>query len=175
MGEDVGLFVEHVRDNIYQARYGAKLWRCAVGPKGIRNKSGEGDRVSPAGRWPLRQLFYRADRIGKPDCYLKASVITKDMGWCDEPADAAYNRQVHLPFDASHEKMWMDSDVYDCVVVLGHNDDPVVAGAGSAIFLHIAHPAYAPTAGCAAMLKEDLLEFLALATFDTHVHFVSQD
>lgn len=169
------LVVQHIGNNIYQASYGDKKWRCAVGPNGIGKKSKEGDGISPAGRWPLRQLFYRADRIEKPESFLKSTVITKEMGWCDEPTHPDYNKQVQLPLAASHEEMWMDSDVYDCVVVLGQNDDPVVPGAGSAIFLHISRPNYTPTAGCAAMSKADLLEFLKLATPDTHLNFVMDE
>jgi L,D-peptidoglycan transpeptidase YkuD (ErfK/YbiS/YcfS/YnhG family) len=47
--------------------------------------------------------------------------------------------------------------------VLGHNDDPPVAGMGSAIFVHIARPAYAPTEGCVALAREDLVELLSRA------------
>ena len=65
----------------------------------------------------------------------------------------------------------MEDDVYDIVVVLGHNDDPPVAGAGSAVFLHIARPNYSPTAGCAALSREDLLSFLAAAEPSTHLRF----
>lgn len=169
------LIVQHIGDNIYQASYGDKKWRCAVGPNGIHHKSKEGDGISPTGRWPLRKLFYRADRIAKPESFLEANIITQEMGWCDEPTHPDYNKLVELPFEASHEKMWMDSDVYDCVVVLGQNDDPVIPGAGSAIFLHISRPEYTPTAGCAALSKEDLLEFLSLATADTYLHFVSDN
>jgi L,D-peptidoglycan transpeptidase YkuD (ErfK/YbiS/YcfS/YnhG family) len=67
--------------------------------------------------------------------------------------------------------MWRDDHLYDVVVVLGHNDDPVVPGAGSAVFLHVARPEYSPTAGCAALSEKDLLEFLALAGPDTRLCF----
>ncbi len=36
--------------------------------------------------------------------------------------------------------MWRDDHLYDLVAVLGYNDDPVVPGKGSAIFLHLARP-----------------------------------
>jgi L,D-peptidoglycan transpeptidase YkuD (ErfK/YbiS/YcfS/YnhG family) len=49
------------------------------------------------------------------------------------------------------------------VVVLGHNDDPPVPGAGSAIFLHLAKPGYAPTEGCVALARADLETVLAQA------------
>ena len=51
---------------------------------------------------------------------------------------------------ASHEEMWRKDDLYDIVVVLGHNDDPIVPGNGSAVFLHVASAGYGPTAGCAS-------------------------
>ena len=59
-------------------------------------------------------------------------------GWCDAPDDPNYNRLVSLPYPASAEHLWRDDNVYDLIAVLGYNDDPVVPGKGSAIFLHIA-------------------------------------
>jgi L,D-peptidoglycan transpeptidase YkuD (ErfK/YbiS/YcfS/YnhG family) len=59
--------------------------------------------------------------------------------------------------------MWRDDAVYDLVVELGYNDDPVIAGAGSAIFLHVARPDYAPTEGCVAIDARDLRDILRLA------------
>ena len=50
------------------------------------------------------------------------------------------------------------------VVVIGHNDDPVVKGAGSAVFVHVAHTDWSPTAGCIAFRREDLLTILAQVT-----------
>jgi L,D-peptidoglycan transpeptidase YkuD (ErfK/YbiS/YcfS/YnhG family) len=48
------------------------------------------------------------------------------------------------------------------LVVVGYNMEPVVPGAGSAIFLHIATPGFAPTAGCVAVEREILLGLLPL-------------
>lgn len=157
----------------WQAAYGDKRWRCAIGRSGMRpaNEKVEGDGASPIGRWPIREVFYRADRIGKPVSPFPCRTIDRLDGWCDDPVHPDYNRQVKLPFAASHEEMWMEDDVYDIVVVLGHNDDPPVAGAGSAVFLHIARPNYSPTAGCAALSREDLLSFLAAAEPSTHLRF----
>ena len=59
--------------------------------------------------------------------------------------------------------MWRDDRLYDLVVVLGHNDDPVVPGAGSAIFMHVAGPDYPPTEGCVALSRADLEAVLAAA------------
>ena len=48
--------------NGYQATYGDKTWRCAVGRSGLASNKREGDGTSPIGNWPIRQVFYRADR-----------------------------------------------------------------------------------------------------------------
>jgi L,D-peptidoglycan transpeptidase YkuD (ErfK/YbiS/YcfS/YnhG family) len=89
--------------------------------------------------------------------------LAEDDGWCDAPDDPAYNQPVRLPYPASAERLWCDDRVYDLIVVLGYNDDPVVPGAGSAIFLHLARPDYAPTQGCIALAATDLLHLLSLA------------
>ena len=146
-----------------QARWGERQWRCAIGRGGLGEKGGEGDGITPVGRWPLRRVLYRADRLQTPATVLPCQAIEADDGWCDDPADPAYNRPVRLPYPASHEKMTRDDHLYDVVVVLAHNDDPVVPGAGSAIFLHVARGDYGPTEGCIALALTDLLEVLKTA------------
>ena len=123
----------------------------------------EGDKASPIGVWPIRRVFYRPDRGGAPKTALPLVAMSPDDGWCDDPHDAAYNRPVKLPRATSAERMWRDDGLYDLVLVLGHNDDPPVAGMGSAIFLHLARPDYAPTEGCVALARPDLEELLAAA------------
>ena len=49
------------------------------------------------------------------------------------------------------------------MVILGHNDDPPVAGLGSAIFLHLARDGYLGTEGCVALAREDVEALLATA------------
>lgn len=131
--------------------------RAAVGPGGIAVKGGEGDGITPRGSWPVREIFYRADRMAKPRTALPLRAIQRDDGWCDAPDDPNYNRLVKLPYPASTETMWRDDHLYDLVAVLGYNDDPVVAGRGSAIFLHLARGDYSPTHGCVALAHKDVL------------------
>lgn len=158
--------------DIWQARFGDRIWRSAVGRSGIAEKRAEGDGVSPIGCWPIRRVLYRADKLGTvPVSVFPTAAIAADDGWCDAPDHPDYNRPVKLPFEASHEELWRRDDLYDIVVVLGQNDDPVVPGAGSAIFLHVASPGYGATAGCAALSRDDLLDFLALARPDTRLCF----
>jgi L,D-peptidoglycan transpeptidase YkuD (ErfK/YbiS/YcfS/YnhG family) len=137
-------------------RWGDRHAPCALGPSGIKREKREGDGVTPAGLFPLRRVLYRADRIEKPKTALPVAMIEPDDGWCDAPRDLSYNMQVKLPFDASYENLWRDDPLYDLLVVVGHNDDPVLAYGGSAIFLHIARDDFSPTHGCVAMRREDL-------------------
>lgn len=138
-----------------------RTYRCALGRGGIVLDKSEGDGGTPAGAYPLRRVLYRADRLDRPDTALPTAKIAADQGWCDDPAHPEYNRQVGLPFPASHEKLWRDDAVYDLIVILGHNDDPPVPGKGSAIFMHVARPDYGPTEGCVALALTDLLAVLA--------------
>lgn len=140
--------------------WGAGKRRAAIGPGGIAIKGGEGDGITPRGVYPVREIFYRADRIARPDTVLPLRAIAKDDGWCDAPGDPNYNRLVKLPYPASAEQMWRDDHLYDLVAVLGYNDDPVVVGKGSAIFLHLAKPDYAHTHGCVALNYDDALAAL---------------
>lgn len=139
--------------------------RAALGKGGLKPaaEKREADGASPIGAWPLRRLLYRPDKGPPPPTALPIEAIRPDDGWCDAPLDPAYNRPVTLPYPASAERMWRDDGLYDLVVVVGHNDDPVVPGAGSAIFLHLAKPDYAPTEGCVALAREDLEALLAQA------------
>lgn len=138
---------------------------CAIGKGGVRPaiEKKEGDGASPIGVWSLRRVLYRPDRIERPQTGLPVMEIAPDDGWCDAPDDAAYNRAVKLPYPASAENLWRDDHVYDVIVILGHNDDPVVPGAGSAIFWHLAQPDFRPTEGCVAVPRAVMLSALALA------------
>ena len=144
---------------------GERRVRCALGAAGVKPaaEKREGDGASPAGVWPIREVWYRPDRGPPPATELRVHAMCEADGWCDDPADEAYNRHVTLPYPSSAEHLWRDDGVYDIVVVLGHNDDPPVVGRGSAIFLHVSRDGYAPTEGCVAITRPDLEELLGKA------------
>lgn len=133
---------------------------CALGRAGITSTKREGDGATPLGCFTLRRVLYRPDREAPPDTFLAVDPIFEMDGWCDEAGDANYNRPVVLPYPARTEKMWRDDHAYDIVAVLGHNNQPVVHGCGSAIFLHVATPGYTPTQGCIALARDDLVAVL---------------
>jgi L,D-peptidoglycan transpeptidase YkuD (ErfK/YbiS/YcfS/YnhG family) len=136
--------------------------RATCGRSGVRGDKREGDGASPAGTFALLQGFYRADRIALPPTHLPLRALRPEDGWVDDPADPYYNRLVSLPYPASHEEMWRADGLYDLVVLIGYNTDPPVPGRGSAIFLHVARPDFAPTAGCIAVAREILGPLLGL-------------
>lgn len=134
---------------------------CAIGRGGAcaaEDKS-EGDGMTPRGRWPIRAMLLRADRVAIPQMRLPWRRVRPADGWSDDPADPAYNRPVAHPHRFSAERLWRDDGLYDAIVVLGHNDGPPVPGAGSAIFLHCWNDG-APTEGCVAVAREELLALL---------------
>jgi L,D-peptidoglycan transpeptidase YkuD (ErfK/YbiS/YcfS/YnhG family) len=144
---------------------GGQRTRCVLGAGGVTSLrlKQEGDKKTPAGSWPFRRVLYRPDRRPAPATRLPVSAVEPDDGWCDAPADPRYNQPVKLPYPASAETLWREDSLYDLVVVLGYNDDPVVPGKGSAIFLHLARPDGGPTEGCVALETSDLERLLALA------------
>jgi L,D-peptidoglycan transpeptidase YkuD (ErfK/YbiS/YcfS/YnhG family) len=135
---------------------------AAVGRSGVKTDKREGDGATPAGTYPLLFVLYRPDRISPPASHLPVSALAPDDSWVDDPTDANYNRLVTLPYPVSAERLWREDELYDALVVIGYNTDPVIPGAGSAIFLHVATPDLAPTAGCVALAKDVLLGLLPL-------------
>ncbi len=141
-------------------RFGATLYRAALGRGGIGCAKREGDGATPAGLLPLRAVLFRPDRVAPPVAAVPVRPLSPDAGWCDDPASDAYNQPVRLPHDARHETLWREDGLYDLIGVLGWNDRPARPGLGSAIFLHVARPDYGPTEGCIGLALPDLVAVL---------------
>lgn len=158
------LFVSK-RKGEWQAQYGARVYPCAVGRGGLARNKREGDGTTPIGCFAMRALLFRPDRLDPPETAgLPVRAMAPQHGWCDDPADPAYNQLVNLPHPGSAESLWRDDELYDLIVVLGYNDDPPAAGRGSAVFLHVARPDLSPTDGCVALRRADLEAVLSTAT-----------
>jgi L,D-peptidoglycan transpeptidase YkuD (ErfK/YbiS/YcfS/YnhG family) len=141
--------------------FAGRRLRAAIGRAGIRGDKQEGDGATPAGDLTLRRVLYRADRIRPPVCSVPLEPIAPNDGWCDDLRHPDYNRMVTLPHPGRAEELWRQDALYDIVGVLGWNDDPVERGRGSAIFLHVSRPDYAPTEGCVALPVDTLRQLLA--------------
>ena len=150
-------------------RFLGQTYPCSIGKGGISHRKREGDGASPLGKWRVKRVFYRADRIDRPQTALPVIPLRESDGWCDAAAHPLYNRPVTLPFRASHEKLWREDHAYDVIVELAHNDAPVMAGLGSAIFFHLAHDDGRPTEGCVAISLQDMLGVLRHASTETYL------
>jgi L,D-peptidoglycan transpeptidase YkuD (ErfK/YbiS/YcfS/YnhG family) len=101
----------------------------------------------------------------KPISAYECIPIKENDGWCDDVYSDNYNTIITLPSAESYENLWRHDELYDIIIVLGYNDNPVVKGAGSAIFIHIAKDGMQHTKGCLALQKNDLL--LLISKIDT--------
>jgi len=131
--------------------------KCALGKRGITSKKIDGDGKTPKGVFSFKAIFYRKDKILSLKSKLKKFVIKKNMGWCDDPNSKFYNKLIKFPFNYSAEKLWLKDNIYDALIVLNYNLNPIVKNKGSAIFLHIAKKNYSPTKGCIAVSKDDII------------------
>ena len=170
--EELGESKDLIVTGVNFAAWNYNRLRCALGAGGVVDPAQkvEGDKATPAGRWPMRQILYRADRLMPIISALPVRELAPSDGWNENPADPQYNQLVKLAADSEQvDRLWRDDNVYDVIVVLGYNDDPVVPGKGSAIFLHVARPDFSPTAGCIALPLENLLTVIRDADKDSAV------
>ena len=138
---------------IYIKQYKLK---CAVGKRGISIKRKEGDGTSPKGKFALKSVLFRQDREPKIKTKLKKIRIEKNMGWCDDPNSKNYNKLIRYPFKYNAEKLHKKNNVYDIIIVIDYNLNPVIKNKGSAIFIHVAKKKFNKTLGCIAISKKDL-------------------
>lgn len=140
--------------------WNGQIFPCTWGHGGISSSKKEGDGVTPVGTFPFRRVLYRPNRIKKPKTLLPLQALTPQDGWCDDPEDPCYNQFVTRPYPARHEVLWRGDHIYDLILVVGYNDDPVEKGKGSAIFIHLRNPKKEFTEGCVALQVKDLLQVL---------------
>ena len=123
-------------------------FRCALGKAGIKKKEKEGDNVTPKGIFKITSKYYRPDRIKNITTAVKKIKIKKNIGWCDDPDSHFYNQQISLPNKFGHEKLYRNDHLYDLILVINYNTNPIIKNKGSAIFIHIAKKNYQRTKGC---------------------------
>jgi len=145
------------RKYLYYINYKIK---CTIGKNGITKNKHEGDLKTPKGIFNLKKVFYRRDRIKFIKTPLKKNYITKNTSWCDDQDSQYYNKEIKFPFNYSAEKLWRKDNIYDLIIVLNYNFNPIIKNKGSAIFLHICKKNYAPTKGCIAINKKDMMNLL---------------
>jgi L,D-peptidoglycan transpeptidase YkuD (ErfK/YbiS/YcfS/YnhG family) len=150
-------------------KYNNLKFRCALGKAGVESRKQEGDNVTPKGTFKIVKIYYRSDRIKKISSKFRPIKITKNMGWCDDPNSKNYNQLIKLPTKYGHEKLHKKNNVYDLIVVLNYNMNPIIKNKGSAIFIHVAKKKYKKTAGCVALKKIHLLNLIKKIKKNTKV------
>jgi L,D-peptidoglycan transpeptidase YkuD (ErfK/YbiS/YcfS/YnhG family) len=133
----------------------------ALGRGGLKANKREGDGGTPIGTFHPLRLWWRKDRYTRPKTALPVHIIGPNDGWCEDPASRHYNRPIRLAAESSADRLMRADHLYDFIVEIDQNARPRIAGRGSAVFLHLARPAFAPTAGCIAMTHASMLRLLA--------------
>ena len=143
-------------------------FRCCIGRKGITNNKVEGDLCTPKGKFKLKEIFFRHDRVKLFNSKIKIRKISKYMGWCDDIKSTKYNKLINIREKYKHEKLYRKDNKYDYLIVLDYNLKKPVNGKGSAIFLHLTKN-YKPTAGCIAINQNDFEILLKLIKKNTFI------
>jgi len=158
----------HILINKNYLTYNKLKVKCAIGKKGIGYKRKEGDLITPKGLFKIKYILYRKDRV-KISTILNKKVLKKNMGWCDDPRSSHYNKLIKLPFAHNHEKLFKRENIYDIVLVLNYNMNPVKKNKGSAIFIHVAKKNFKKTKGCVAIKKPSLIKLIKKINQNTKV------
>ena len=136
-------------------------FKCSIGKKGLKSKKKEGDNCTPIGIFKIGKVYYRSYRNKKLEKVLKTKEITKNMGWCDDPYNKKYNKEIVLDKKNKGEKLYRRDNTYDVLIVIEYNTKKIKPFKGSAIFIHLTKN-YRPTEGCIALKKNDLLILLKI-------------
>ena len=132
----------------------------ALGRGGIKANKREGDGGTPRGVFRLRRLWWRGDRHARPRTLLPSQRIGARDGWCEDPRDRNYNRRIDVPPGSKADRLARKDALYDFIIEIDHNTRPRIAGRGSAVFIHVAREAFAPTAGCVALTLPALRQLI---------------
>jgi L,D-peptidoglycan transpeptidase YkuD (ErfK/YbiS/YcfS/YnhG family) len=135
-------------------------WQADIGRNGFAppGQKQEGDGRTPSGTFGFGFMFGVDPNPGVLFPYRQ--VLSSSIVWDDDPASSLYNQWVDGDTaNAGVGPEPMDqTPAYDYGAVIDYNSDPVVPGAGSAIFLHVSTET--PTAGCVSLPPNELLEVL---------------
>ncbi len=151
-------------------RAGSASFPVALGRGGILANKREGDGGTPRGRFRLKRLWWRSDRISRPRTGLPVRVIGPEDAWSEDPADRRYNRPVRRRPSEPGDRLMRDDNLYDLIIELDHNERPRISGRGSAVFIHLARDGFGPTAGCIGLRRDALLRLLEKLSPRTCIH-----
>ena len=148
--------------NVYMYTYADGSWssRLINGVTGYRGiapygTKREGDGKTPAGTFALKRgLCYVQDFVS----YFPMEQYNERYMWDENPNSPTYNTLLRNPQPGTKgDRIWDNHDLqYRYIVVVEYNTDPVIPGAGSAIFIHVWRAPGKPTAGCVGMAESNM-------------------
>ena len=142
--------------NKYTLKVDDFKFKCCIGKNGVKKNKVEGDKCTPNGIFKLGTLYYRKDRVNKPNTNLKIKNIKKNMGWCNDSKNKLYNQEIKVNKNIKHEKLFRKDYKYDYLLVIEYNTKKIKPNKGSAIFIHLTKN-FKATAGCIGLLQKDFL------------------
>ena len=151
-------------------------FKCSIGKRGVASQKIEGDKKTPSGTYALGQVYFRNDRLRKPETKLKTTEIKKKMGWCDDPNSRYYNKPIFINKNLKnirYEKLFRKDNSYDIFIPIKYNSIKPKKNKGSAIFLHLTNN-YEKTLGCISMTKRDMLILLKIINRKTKIKILNQ-
>ena len=147
-------------------------FKCCIGKNGFTRFKREGDHKTPKGVFKIEHLYYRKDRLNRPETPLKCIKINKNQGWCDDVNfPKKYNKLITVNNYIKHEKLFRKDHKYDLLIPIKYNFNHPKTGHGSCIFIHLTD-SYKPTAGCIALKKKDFLIMLKLIKKNTKIKII---
>ena len=142
-------------------------FKCVIGKNGLKKNKIEGDKSTPKGIFSLGKLYYRSDRVPKPETNLATKKITKNLGWCDISNNKYYNQEVSSLKNVNKENFFRKDNKYDYLIIINYNKNKI-KNKGSAIFIHLTRD-YKATNGCIAVNESDFLILAKLINKKTHI------
>ncbi len=133
-----------------------------VGINGLARTRHEGDGTTPIGTFALGPTVYGT--AADPGVRFRYHRLACGDWWDEDPSSPTYNTFRHVrcgtvpAFRRASEALWLGGRAYTLLAFLDYNTAPVVAGAGSAIFLHADKGG--PTNGCISLPLPDLARVL---------------
>ena len=154
------LTVWQLEGGCWQSVFGP--WSAHVGTAGVSDDKHEGDGTTPTGAFSIGATMYGVEP--NPGVSYGYHQLVCGDWWDEDPSSPEYNTFQHVacgtnpPFGGDSEALWETVPAYNYFALIDYNVDPVVPGAGSAIFLHV--DTGAPTAGCVSIPQGDLVAVL---------------
>ena len=130
---------------------GGSAYACNLGKTGVTVRKCEADGATPAARMSILGGYRKPGAYPLAPHLHRLRIADAQIGWCDEPRHANYNRAVKLPLKASHENLLRADRLYDICLVLDWNYLQRARNRGSAIFMHLTNANNGPTKGCIAI------------------------